>query len=366
MIRSLQAGRALAALLVVLLHTSEGIFELPKYFGGSPFGHLLAFGTAGVDFFFVLSGFIIAHVHGGDVGRPGRLRPYLWKRFVRVYPTYWVVLLLMLPVFFLAPQLGRGHETDPGVLLRSFVLLPVPVTGPSLGVAWSMCFEVYFYALFATLIASRRLGGAVFAAWAGLLAVALCGQFWTMPWSFLANLYDLEFLAGILLALALKRRTVPAPRLVLVLGVLVFLATGMADVFRGPLGMHLHVLGYTSGSVLALAGAVEAERCGKLNVPRTLVRLGDASYSIYLVHQPVLSFVAKAAKKCGLDHYVPNVVLFFLVAGASVLAGCLFHVAVERPLLRRLRRPRGERREDGNGVLAGFSGGAPPARREAA
>jgi peptidoglycan/LPS O-acetylase OafA/YrhL len=364
MIRSLQAGRAVAALLVVLLHTSGGIFALPKYFDGSPFGRFFAFGTAGVDFFFVLSGFIIAHVHGGDIGRPDRLRPYFWKRFTRVYPAYWAALLPLLPVFLLMPGIGKGYESDLYVILCSFLLFPMPDIGPVLGVAWSMCYEVLFYLLFGALIASRRWGGLLFAAWVGLLAVAVCGQFWTYPLSFLANLYNLEFLAGIGLAVALRRVTVPVPRVLMVLGAALFLATGMVDVYVQPLGMHLHVLGYTSGSLLALGGAIQAERSGKLKVPQPLVFLGDASYSIYLVHFPALSLLAKTVKSLGIDQKVPKLALFFALAGAAVLCGCLFHAMVERPLLQWLR---GERKPKATeAVLAGFSGGTPVRRRDAA
>ncbi len=65
-------------------------------FGPFPASGLFAFGHAGVDFFFVLSGFIILHVHAGDIGRPVRLGHYLQRRFTRVYPFYWVVFLLAL------------------------------------------------------------------------------------------------------------------------------------------------------------------------------------------------------------------------------------------------------------------------------
>ncbi len=156
MLRCLQACRAAAALLVVLFHTSEGIVALPKYFAARPFGALFAFGGAGVDFFFVLSGFIIAHVHGGDVGRPERLRAYLTKRLTRIYPTYWAVLLPVLLVFLAVPSFGKGHERDPLVMFCSLVLLPLANSEPVLIVSWSLCYEVLFYGLFAGLIASRR------------------------------------------------------------------------------------------------------------------------------------------------------------------------------------------------------------------
>jgi peptidoglycan/LPS O-acetylase OafA/YrhL len=324
-------------LLVVLLHTSNGILALPKYFNTKPVGDLFSFGTAGVDFFFVLSGFIIAHVHGGDVGRPKQLRSYLWKRFTRIYPTYWVVLLAIAPAFFLAPQLGSGRECEPGVIVCSFLLLPRPDIGPILGVAWSLCYEVLFYLLFAGLIASRRWGGAVVAVWLGLLAVGVVAPYSSFPWTFLGSPFHCYFFAGVLVALSLKRYTVPAPRTVALLGAIVFVTTGMLDTYWRPLNMHEHVTGYLIGSVLVLAGAIEAERCGQLHTPRWLVLLGDASYSIYLVHFCALSVLAKIAKSVALDAWVPPLGLFVLLASAAVGTGCLFHLAVERPLLRLLR-----------------------------
>ena len=80
MLRSLQACRAVAALLVVLFHASVGIFNLPKYFGCKPFGPVFDFGFVGVDFFFVLSGFIMVYVHAADFGQPRALGAYFWKR----------------------------------------------------------------------------------------------------------------------------------------------------------------------------------------------------------------------------------------------------------------------------------------------
>lgn len=207
----------------------------------------------------MLSGFIIAHIHAGDVGKPQQLRPYLRKRLTRIYPTYWAALLPLLPVFFLMPDFGTGRERDPVNIVCSILLLPQAGHSPILGVAWSLCFELFFYGLFAILIASRRWGAVAFTAWLALLAASACGRLQTFPWSFLGSLYHLQFLAGVLLALALKRYTVPVPRLLAVCGVAIFLATGMVEVYVRPLRMLEHVAGFTTGSVLILAGVIQAE-----------------------------------------------------------------------------------------------------------
>ncbi len=156
MIRSLQACRCVACLLIVLHHTSNGIFALPKYFDGKPLGNIFDLAEAALDYFFVLSGFVIVYVHGKDIGRLDRLWPYVRKRLTRIYPTYWVVTLLLLPVFFVAPQFGRGFERDLSGIVCSLLLVPQPGHGPIVGVAWTIVYEMVFYAVFATLIANRR------------------------------------------------------------------------------------------------------------------------------------------------------------------------------------------------------------------
>ena len=89
-----QAARGAAALLVVLYHCGR-MLSLPQYVGRIPLGNVFEFGHAGVDFFFVLSGFIIMHVHRGDLGRPGRFGRYAWRRATRIVPMYWVVTAIV-------------------------------------------------------------------------------------------------------------------------------------------------------------------------------------------------------------------------------------------------------------------------------
>ena len=201
MLRSLQVCRAVAALLVVLYHASHSIFVLPKYFGHKPFGPLFDFGFAGVDFFFVLSGFLMMYVHTTDFGRPQALRAYLWKRFTRIYPAYWVVFALVLPVFLLVPSFGPEFVRDPDVITRAVFLFPHPLNQQIVGVAWTLDYEIFFYCLFAFLVLDKRIGAMVFLLWAACLIVQ--PGLPAYPWSFVFSPQHLRFLAGIGVALIL-------------------------------------------------------------------------------------------------------------------------------------------------------------------
>ena len=89
--------RGLAVLPVVLLHVGVAVLPSSRLLGA------VTRGWYGVDLFFVLSGFIICHVHWNDIGRPEQVRSYFWKRFVRIYPTYWVALALFVLLFLFSP-----------------------------------------------------------------------------------------------------------------------------------------------------------------------------------------------------------------------------------------------------------------------
>jgi exopolysaccharide production protein ExoZ len=320
----------MAAILVVLYHTSHGIFRLERYFGHEPFGPIFDFGFAGVDFFFVLSGFIMMHVHADDLGQPRALGAYLGKRFSRIYPAYWVVLAAMVPVYFLVPDFGIGHEREPGVILRAIVLFPHPETHLVLGVAWTLVYEVFFYLLFGLLILDKRIGMLVFVGWTA--CVLAYPWFENYPWNFLFSYLHLRFLAGMAVAVLLRRWQVPAPRLVAFSGAALFLGAGMVEAFVRPLSALEQTLGYALGSAVALAGLIQAERSGLIQPPRWLVYLGNASYAIYLVHFLALSMIAKIAKASHLDVHVPGTLLFCVHVAGAIASGCVFHHLVEHPI----------------------------------
>jgi len=341
-----QVCRGIAALLVLLFHDAityfplyEGTYDRGRPGGPTPFD----FGHAGVDFFFVLSGFIILWAHWSDIGRPQRLGRYVWRRVVRIYPTLWIALALILPVYFLRPALGGGYERDLDVILRSAVLWPqahLPIIPP----AWSLCHEMMFYGLFALAIINLRAGIFAFATWFGaIVAVAVFGG--EFPLSFIGHPHNLQFFMGLAAALYLHRRRAPAPWLIAALGTLLFIGTGMLETYYPePARLGLSYLGlgaklaYGCGSMLVIVGLVEIERSRRIAVPAALLLLGDASYSIYLLHNALLATGSRMLRSIGLNAIVAGWPAFVMLAAIAVAGGVLFHLLLERPVLRYLRR----------------------------
>lgn len=340
--QSLQAGRAVAALLVVLVHCSISIFALPKYWGTKPFGAVFDFGGAGVEFFFVLSGFIIAHVHWQDMGTPAKLGAFLFKRFRRIYPLYWIILALVSVAFFMNPAFSKGHERDPLVILSSFLLLHFTWGEPVLPVSWTLFHEVFFYAVYGLMIYRLRLGlaAAVLFACGSVIRVAI-GKM-PPPLEFLFSPYNLLFVMGALVASWCRSRRVPVPGLLVLFGVAVFAGTAVEEVHRALWGQPVRTLLYGTGSALALAGVVELERSNRLRVWAWLRLTGDASYAIYLAHFPMQSLAAKTFLAAGLCESLDARFSFVLLVLISILFGIALHLALERPLLHLLSHRRQE------------------------
>lgn len=338
MLQSLQAGRAIAAVMVVLYHLNGSIFGKPAY-DSQQMLPLLEAGAYGVDFFFVLSGFIIYHIHKTDIGQPGRLGDYGFKRFVRIYPTYWLVLALVLPVYFLKPSFGEGFETDPAQIAASVTLWPMP-NFPILQVAWTLRHEVLFYFVFALLITNRAAGVVVMALWA-----LACAGWWlldrtTFPSSFLLNDLNLLFFLGIGAAWLFSKVQLRSPisAVLLIAGAAIFVITALQ--LTTVRGLDIHHICFGMGSALAIIGAVNLERNRAIAIPQLMSLLGDASYSIYLVHFPALSLAAKVLYGAGIDDHLPRMVIFLILFVGALAAGVAFHFAAEKPILMFFRRLR--------------------------
>ena len=331
---TLQAGRGLAALLVVLNHAAafvgkeSGLWERHDIYSAFQ-------GCAlGVQFFFVLSGIVILSVHWNDVGRPAATGSFLWKRFSRVYPLYWIFLILTVVRHSAVSDNGLDYQRNPWVITSSVLLFHLFSTQSNVAVAWTLFNEVLFYGFFALIILNKKIGSILFLLW-----IAASVFFFAKTESYWFNIFSanhLLFALGMIAAWLLRRPQLPFARTSFYVGFVVFLAGVVLEghILAGTLAVGL-IAGL--GAAFTLVGAAEMERRGAFPVPRWLAFLGDASYSIYLAHFMVVSTVARV---CYRWHTLPVPIAawmaLFFVCGTS--AGILVHLLIERPLMKKLRR----------------------------
>lgn len=327
MISTLQAGRAIAAMSVAAFHLSINMAS-PRYGGTHVFDEVTRYGKHGVDFFFVLSGFIILLAHARDIGHPGAWTNYVYRRFTRVYPIYWLYTLGFVIVLMTA---GGTDATMPdnGVdWFTSLSLIRFTDATPPLGQAWTLFHEVAFYTAFSILILNRTLGMVALAAFA-LLSIALHGDPQDLSrnaYNVYLSLYNLYFVFGMIAYLIYKRG-----------GKGVIEAAGGTAVAVAALATAWHdvasPMALAAGLALMLAGLAKLEKSGSLSVPAWLVFIGNASYSIYLTHINVEGLVLKIMAKLHVSALLGPYLTYVAVLIVTVAIGCVAYVLVERPLL---------------------------------
>jgi peptidoglycan/LPS O-acetylase OafA/YrhL len=147
----LQIFRGIAALMVVLHHSIGSIKYYHKI--DYPFlSYIGSIGKYGVDFFFVLSGFIITYSAYYKYNEPNSFRNYFKNRLIRIYVPYLPLGIFMLIIYTLLPGFSNGNRDIS--LLTSLTL--IPDGNPALSVAWTLSFELCFYLLFSISFYSKR------------------------------------------------------------------------------------------------------------------------------------------------------------------------------------------------------------------
>jgi len=336
-LRSLEMLRGIAALLVVLFHAR---IILGISTDAPSVARLFTSGFRGVDLFFVLSGFIIAHVHASDLGRPWRVGNYVFNRAVRIYPAVWIITLLAATL----SALGCGIADDaikPGLWNAAASVLLLPQHGdPILNVAWSLKYEVFFYAIFAGLIVDLRIGLAVLGIWqAAVFITAIYPDFGAFGLgAFYLRAICLEFTIGLACAWLIRQRgfvaALQAPAAqwaILAAGVAIFIA-GMTGETRA----HATDAACALGAGGIILGLVLLERSDRIPVPNTLVLLGSASYSTYLVHYSAMSLLVASWSR--VRHIPPGDTAYLLAVGFAVAAGAAFHYGIDQPIQHWLRK----------------------------
>ena len=296
---SIQYLRALAALMVVAHHIFST--NLVDYDGKT--GWL----AGGVDIFFVISGFIMVQSTGGRDYAPAQF--YL-RRIIRIVPIYWIATLAVM----------WNTEWDWLNAVKSLFFIPYvdPQTQslmPILQPGWTLNYEMFFYLIFGmSLLLREKIR--VFAVAACLMMLVLVGIVFQPAGAsgFYTHPILLEFLLGMLIA----RFGIKLPILFAPIALLAIPHLWDAVEFRSL------TLGLPAAIIVASLLSVERQ------IPKVpfLMRLGDASYSIYLFHLGALGLVAAVAGSYPMS---PVLVLFAGLIMAA-LVGLSIHHYLEMPI----------------------------------
>ena len=325
---SIQYLRAIAALMVVLFHLQPQLERMG--IRGWP-GEWL---SAGVDIFFVVSGFIMWWTtRAGDVS-PGE---FMRRRIHRVVPIYWALSAVYVAVLLLAPRLMQSGQLELPHAVASFLFIPAvhPVTGymmPLVTPGWTLNYEMFFYGIFALGLFLPRAHRLAFVSLAMLLLVLL-GQV-VDPQSRVADFYTstllLEFLFGVWLGVLFESGRVLPPRVLPLAAVLSVAALVGLQRFAVSETRFIF-MGLPAAAVVFVA--ISWERWRPVRVLPVALLLGNASYSIYLVHQLALSATGQAWRRM-VDGPLWLVGSGFALVGVavSVLLGIVCHRLLEQPL----------------------------------
>lgn len=341
--------RALAAFMVLLLHASQNFPNtLVK-------GALSNRGYLGVDLFFLLSGFIIAHVYLFDLVplRARSLRIFLWHRFIRLFPAHAAVLLALVGLIVALRSMGVDLAEPRSWSYRDlpwhFMMMHAWGTTNVAGwnaPSWSISAEWFAYLLFPAIAAfTLALSRFVALPFALLCVLAAAIVFQSLGWG-LGSAWigapallrvSSEFACGVLLYRAIRIDLGDLPPWVLdalAFGSLVAFAVTAS---RG--GDDFVLIGLLAGVIAGVSGQGAFVRAAFGNRP--VVWLGEISYSIYLVHFPVLLVL-----RHGVNHVVrfqfaeTEAMRLFLFAVSIVVvvgAASVSYYLVEHPARRRWR-----------------------------
>lgn len=356
-LHALTTLRFFAALHVVLFHMRVvGILPGGLWW----YQNFASIGFVGVNFFFVLSGFILVYTYEGPNLSPAK---FWWARFARIYPAYVLSLIVAAPFFFSAirsldlPFFAWSKEHLLGACLLTLALFQSWVPQAALtwnSVCWSLSVEAFFYLAFPFFLlrsrkfSSRALFFCLIALWVVSLTFSFSyvhfhpdgfdkinsgetNLFWKNVLSFNPLVRLPEFLIGILTCRLLLARTSKEKFATpfIVAGLFGFAAVVL---FATKIPNPVLSAGLLSPAFAAIIyGLAQQPKWASPLAASWLVLLGDASYSLYLLHSLVITRVFDSMPHLS---WLARVAACFL---AAIAASLLSYRLVEEPARRFLR-----------------------------
>lgn len=326
-IGSLQFLRAVAAILVLLRH---GTAAIRGQFGYLYLDNFFKFGYAGVDLFFVLSGFVIYY---STVNAKHTLTTseFLLRRFVRIFPLYWIAVIFYLSLLILTKYTLHSPIVIPtaAVLIKTFLLILTDNHDRLLAVSWTLSYEILFYLVFGILF-FRKPTLFIMA----LITWVICcyiNQFFihyhaveSNPLRIFLSPMIAEFLFGCLIAILVLKYPAKYQHIALIAGLFLFIIFAINEST-----WHDSYREITLGIPSALI--VYAAAHNKRKIPLLFLLIGDASYSIYLFHIPLMQIISKCLVLLKINHlhFFSTTLILLLILSL----GCVIYYYIEKPLL---------------------------------
>ena len=351
-LNSLELGRGLAALFVLLYHY-KGIST--KYTGTIPsLAGPFVGGHAGVEYFFVLSGFIIFFVHNRDIGNISVLAAFFLKRAIRIIPMYWIVVTILLATLLIHPGWGGGTKLNLENIVKDYLLIP-HLGDTILRPSWTLKREAFFYLLFGVIIMLPSIGASIFLFWqiaivsVNVFCIGAGFQITGLSLFFL-DVHNLGFFVGIFcasLAIARKRQSDALLFGILVvgfLGVSVNMYTEWSifdyvsdEGFQTFQEEILHSFCYTVAFGLIVFALVGIERKYRPVSGAMASLFGSCSYLLYILHEPLGSLWIKLLQVSGTLPRLSANATYIIAIALTIATVMLLHQLIERPVTAWLR-----------------------------
>lgn len=315
----LQILRFVAAFSVVLFHIGSG-YQLKWGYESNFFG----LGAAGVDIFFVISGFIIAYTTDPVKGA----WHFCQRRVVRIVPLYWTLTLGIAAIAMVRPDLLNSTMVNGETLFKSLFFIPFEKANgaiqPILFLGWTLNYEMFFYAVYAACIGLGLRGPLAPAIFISLLVAA--GQAVDIDhvaWRFYTNPIMLEFVFGIVLYLLHSRW--PA----LFAGQIALIAALATLLLLRQTIPGLPWIFANGVPAAALVAAVLPWTPRQTPLISMFVLFGDASYSLYLVHPYIIEALARILSSD--SGVAAQVAVGALACIVSIIVAVALYKTIERP-----------------------------------
>lgn len=336
---NIQALRAIAAIMVLCIHSigfPQGMVLIINW----PLPFLWGFGPAGVDVFFVISGFIISSVAANScydntqTSSYSIARDFLIKRIMRIYPIYWFVLSLAIITSFYI-TLSASNKILGRAMISFYTL--VEHKNQYLQPAWTLCYEIYFYLTVTIIIVlfKKYFFSALFAWSAFTIFLIYIGYYNNIGPMIPTNPMILEFIFGIVVAFLVYKKIIISPTVMLAIGVALFAVGTYLNMYDTNWQDYFpRVFRFGLSSAFIVYGLIGVEIRHSFILPKLLQKLGDASYSLYIWHVLILYTVLTILYPYMGNSQIVRTLLIATIILATIVFSTYFYFKIEKSFLR--------------------------------